>query len=106
MPSLVRLYISQCIVGFALSAVFVALLFWFDVARLWSLVSNSDVGLLAAGMLFVANGIVFAGAQFAITIMRMGASEEDQAPPSGGNRVRELQAIAVRTDVPPILRRG
>ena len=106
MPSLIRLYIIQCAIGFALSAVFVALLFWFDVGRLWTMVSNSDVGLLAAGMLFVANGIVFAGAQFAITVMRMGVTDEDPAPPSHGRPVPQLQPVAVRSDVPRIPRRS
>lgn len=105
MPSLVRLYIRQCAVGFALSAVFCCLLFWFDVARLWTLVSNSDVGLMAAAMLFVANGIVFAGAQFGITVMRMGSTEDEPAPPSGGHPVHATVPIPVRTDVPAVPRR-
>ncbi len=71
MPALVRLYIRQCAVGFALAAVFVALLFAFNVANLWHLVTHSDVGVLASMMLFLANGIVFAGVQFGISVMRM-----------------------------------
>ncbi|MEM0947368.1 MAG: hypothetical protein AAGK37_08185 [Pseudomonadota bacterium] len=72
MPELVRFYIRHTLIGFGLSAVFVGLLFWFDVAGLWRLVSGSDVGLLAAFLLFMFNGIVFAGAQFGIAIMRLG----------------------------------
>ena len=82
MPKLIRLYIMQVIAGFGLSALFVAALMWFDVANLWSLVSNSDMGLVAVLMLWVFNGIVFAGVQFAISIMRMG----DDAGGSGGRR--------------------
>lgn len=76
MPELVRFYIRHTLIGFALAAVFVALLFWFDVAGLWRLVSNSDVGLLAAFLLFMFNGIVFSGAQFGIAIMRL-AEDKD-----------------------------
>ena len=100
MPPLVRLYIRQCVIGFALSAVFVGMLFAFDVANLWSLVSNSDVGWIAALMLFFGNGIVFAGVQFGITVMRMGEKEDDG--PRGG--LRDPIAIPVRAEVPRVSR--
>lgn len=99
MPPLVRLYIRHCAIGFALSAVFVGLLFAFDVGRLWTLVSRSDMGLIAALMLFMGNGIVFAGVQFGITVMRMG---EDDGPRGG---LRDPVAIPVRIDVPKAPRR-
>jgi hypothetical protein len=100
MPPLIRLYIRHCAIGFLLSAVFVGLLFAFDVANLWTLVSRSDVGLLAAFMLFMANGIVFAGVQFGITVMRLG---EDGDAPRGS--APEPLAIPVRAHVPPSGRR-
>ena len=100
MPPLVRLYIRHCAIGFLLSGVFVGLLFAFDVANLWTLVSHSDVGLIAAIMLFMGNGIVFAGVQFGITIMRMG--EEDEGPRGG---LRDPVAIPVRTHIDPQRRR-
>jgi hypothetical protein len=90
MPPLIRLYIRHSAIGFALSAVFVGLLFVFDVANLWTLVSRSDVGLMAAFMLFMGNGIVFAGVQFGITVMRLGEDED-----SGGGLP---DAIPVRAD--------
>jgi len=99
MPPLIRLYIRHCAIGFALSAAFVGLLFAFDVANLWTLVSRSDVGLMAAFMLFMGNGIVFAGVQFGIMVMRMG---EDGDEPRGG--AQERLAIPVRTHVPAIAR--
>ncbi|MBS0126650.1 hypothetical protein [Thetidibacter halocola] len=82
MPRLIRLYIVQVMVGFGLSAIFVAALLWFDVARLWSLVINNDAGPLAVFLLWLFNGIVFAGVQFGIAIMRMGRDEDG----SGGKR--------------------
>lgn len=84
MPRLVRLYIRHCAIGFATSAAFVALLLWSDVAGLGSLVARSDAALLAVLMLWVMNGIVFAGVQFAWAIMAM--AERDD-PPQGGLRV-------------------
>lgn len=77
MPELVRLYIRQVIIGFVLSAGFVAMLLAFNVANLWHLVSHTQGGWIAVLMLFVFNGIVFAGVQFGISIMRMSETPGD-----------------------------
>ncbi|RMD95556.1 MAG: hypothetical protein D6811_00725 [Alphaproteobacteria bacterium] len=86
MPKLVALYIRQVAIGFGLSAVFVAALLWFDIAGLGHLISSMSEGPLAVAMLFMANGIVFAGVQFAITILRMGQDDDE---PKGGRRAPE-----------------
>ncbi|WP_245243011.1 hypothetical protein [Pararhodobacter sp. SW119] len=103
-PRLVRLYIRQCLIGFALAAVFVGLLLGFDVAGLRGLILSTQGGWIALGLLVVFNGLVFAGVQFAITIMRMG---EPQSP-GGGQRLRVLmprggpipRPIPVEADTP------
>ncbi len=101
MPKLIRLYITQVFIGFGLSAIFVGLLLWANVANLAHLVSTSDMGWLAVLMLFMFNGLVFAGVQFAIMIMRM---EQPRTPPSGGKRIRigtqpvVARAVAKRRD--------
>ncbi len=77
MPKLVRLYIQQVIVGFLLSASFVGLLLWLNVANLWHLVTHTQGGWIAVAMLWVFNGIVFAGVQFGIAVMRMARDEDD-----------------------------
>lgn len=82
MPALVHLYIRNVIIGFGLSAVFVGALLWLDIAGLWHLISTSPQGWIAALMLFVFNGIVFAGVQFAIAIMRLASDGR----PGGGRR--------------------
>jgi hypothetical protein len=91
MPALVRLYIRNVLTGFGLSAAFVGALLWLNVANLWHLISTSPQGWIAALMLFVFNGVVFAGVQFAIVIMRM----EDR----GGNGGRGRQ-VPVATNIP------
>jgi hypothetical protein len=100
MPKLVRLYITQVAIGFGIAGAFVAMLLWFNVANLWHLVTHSDKGLLAVVVLWFANGIVFAGVQFAIAVMRMKDDDDDE--PRGGHRqramVREYMAIPVRVD--------
>ena len=82
MPPLVRLYIRQVLIGFALAAVFTALLLWFDVGGLWRLVTHTAEGPLAVALLILFNGIVFSGVQFGIAVMRM-AEPEDR---DGGRR--------------------
>ncbi|WP_090059018.1 hypothetical protein [Celeribacter neptunius] len=83
MPKLVKLYITQVLIGFAIAAAFVGALMYFNVANLWHLVTHNEAGIIAVIILWFANGIVFSGVQFAITIMRMaGADDEDQ----GGKR--------------------
>lgn len=82
MPKLVRMYILQVVTGFGLSALFVALLLWLNVGNLGTLVQSTSGGAIAVAMLFIANGIVFAGVQFAIAVMRM----QDTPPPGGGRK--------------------
>ncbi|GHF63768.1 hypothetical protein [Seohaeicola zhoushanensis] len=92
MPRLIGLYIRQCAIGFAVSAAFVALLLWFDVAGLSRLVFASDMAVVAILMLWVMNGIVFAGVQFAWAVMSM--AERDETP-RGGKRLR-LEPVPVK----------
>lgn len=84
LPRLVRLYIWQCLIGFGLSGIFTALLLWFDVAGLRTLAFSTQGGFMALGLLFLFNGIVFAGVQFAISIMRMADDDDDED--QGGRR--------------------
>ncbi|MBE0453457.1 hypothetical protein [Roseovarius autotrophicus] len=89
MPKLVRLYITQVAIGFGLAGVFVAMLLWFNIANLWHLVTHSDKGVLAVLILWLANGIVFAGVQFAIAVMKMKDDDDDE--PRGGRRQRVMR---------------
>lgn len=77
MPDLIKHYIRHSVIGFALSAAFVSLLLYFNVANLWHLVTHTDVGFLAVFLLWLFNGIVFAGVQFGISIMSMRYDEDD-----------------------------
>lgn len=83
MPKLIRLYIQSVLIGFALSAMFLVLLIWADVAGLQHLVLQTASGGIAAVVLFVMNGIIFSAVQFAIAIMRLA---EDDNDPRGGLR--------------------
>ena len=91
MPKIFRFYIRHCLIGFAISGIFIALLMYFNVANLWHLISTSDIGLMALTVFWVLNGIVFAGAQTAVAVLLM-TKPEDKGP-SGGKGVR-LPAFA------------
>ncbi|WP_435231351.1 hypothetical protein ACMAZE_06330 [Pseudopelagicola sp. nBUS_20] len=71
MPRIARLYIIQVIIGFGLSTVFVGLLLYLNVGKLWYLVSHTSGGLFALSMLWFLNGVVFAGVQFGISVMQL-----------------------------------
>ena len=95
MPKLISLYIRQVLIGFAIAAVFVAMLLWFDVAGLWGLISNDPSGLIAVTMLWISNGIVFAGVQFAIRIMMMAEKRSD---PRGGRPIHVDMTRPIRVE--------
>lgn len=95
MPELVRLYIRQCLIGFALAGVFVALLIGLDVAGLRGLILTTQGGFLALFLLFVFNGLVFAGVQFGMTIMRMARPEGGDGAPRAPLRAAP---VAIRAE--------
>ncbi len=99
MPKLVKLYIRQSLIGFGVAGLFVAGLFYFNVANLWHLVTHSEDGLLAAVLLFVFNGIVFSGVQFGIAVMGM-AQRENAEPPRGGTPEHATVPVPVKADGP------
>lgn len=92
MPKLIKLYIVNVAIGFVLAAIFVGMLLWFNIANLWHLVSTSDKGWIAVVVLWVSNGIIFAGVQFAIAVMRLKDDDDDE--PRGGNRAPALEYLA------------
>jgi hypothetical protein len=80
MPKLIRLYIVNVAMGFAVAAAFVAALVVLNVAGIGHLVTQSDMGVVAALMLWVFHGVIFAGVQFALAVMSLA---EDDAPRGG-----------------------
>ena len=83
MPKLIRLYIVNVAFGFAVAAGFVAALVGLDVAGIGRLVMHSDMGIVAALMLWVFHGVLFAGVQFGIAVM--GLADDDT--PRGGKLI-------------------
>jgi hypothetical protein len=100
MPDLIKMYIRHSIIGFVLSAVFVAMLLYFNVVNLWHLVTHTDVGLLAVFLLWLFNGIVFAGVQFGIAIMLMKSDDEDDDDDDHRGRPVGLTPVRVPATAP------
>lgn len=98
MPDLIKMYIKNVLIGFAIAAGFVAMLLWFNVMNLWQLVSHSDAGILAVVVLWFAHGIVFAGVQFAWAVMAM-AERNDQGPRRGLPVTQEMQPVRAEATV-------
>ena len=96
MPRLVRLYIINVAIGFALAAAFLAVLVGFDVAGLRHLILGSSSGWLAGVMIFLFSGTIFAGVQFGIAVM--GLAEHD-TPPGGGLR-QHAALVPVKVPAP------
>lgn len=99
MPKLIKVYLQQIVIGFGLSAVFTVILLYMNVANLRHLVFNSSEGLLGLFLIFFFNGLVFAGVQFGIRIMRMGHEDDDDDDDRGTPiRVQEMIPIRVSTE--------
>ena len=76
-------YLRHCAIGFVLSAVFVGLILWFDIAGLRHLVMGSDIGWLAVFLLWFFHGTVFGSVQFAIVVMGQAEDPNDGGPRGG-----------------------
>lgn len=94
MPRLVRLYIASVATGFAAAAVFVALLLALDVGGLGHLVLGTRGGWIGGLMLFAFNGIVFAGVQFGVAVMRMAEPSGRGDGPPGAMRAALAVPVA------------
>ncbi len=92
MPKLIRLYIQSVAIGFGLSAGFLVMVLWLDLAGIGHLILGSSMGLVAAAMMFVFFGVLFAGVQFGLRIMMMADAGDG---PKGGLR-QHSQPVPVR----------
>ncbi len=94
MPKLIRLYIVNVAIGFALALAFTAMLIGLDVANLRHLVFADRMGWVAVFMLVVFHTALFAGVQFAIAVMNL--AQDDK----GGGKGRRSPVLFRRTPGP------
>ncbi len=104
MPRLIRLYIQSVAIGSPFLAAFVAALVWQDVMGIGHLILGSPSGWIAAAMLVVFNGIIFAAVQFGLRVMML--AEDDDTPrgglPSTTSRARPGQRTRHAAPPPPL----
>ncbi len=103
MPKLIRLYILSVAIGFTLSALFVGIIIWQDVAGLGRLILASGAGWIAALMMLMFFGVLFSGVQFAIRIMMMAGGDDG---PRGGLRQHVLPTPARAAAPAPAAKSG
>ena len=95
MPKLVRLYIVSIVVGFVIALAFATSLVALDVGHMRHLILETEQGYLGVVLLVLSNGVVFAGVQFAIAVMRLA---EDDHKPKGGRRAPQATMIPIRVE--------
>jgi len=93
MPELIKLYIRHSLIGFGISAIFVAILLYFNVMNLWTLISHDDSAVLAVFILWFFNGAVFASVQFAYAVMSLAEKSDN----SGGGGLRSYVLAPVKS---------
>ncbi len=101
MPRLIRLTSSPSPSVSPFLAAFVAALVWQDVMGIGHLILGSPSGWIAAAMLVVFNGIIFAAVQFGLRVMMLA---EDDDTPRGGLRQHDIP-VPVKANAPATPRR-
>ena len=91
MPDLIKLYIRHSLIGFGIAAIFVAMLLYFNVQNLWTLISHDKSAVLAVFVLWVFNGGLFAAVQFAYAVMNLAEKPDGSG---GGGRLRAVRVDA------------
>ena len=94
-PDLIQLYIKSCLLGFLAAGVFVAAMLAFNLLGLRDLIFRSDVTVLVIVIMWIANGLVFAGVQFGIAIMGMAEKDDDDDDKGKPVRVFVAEPIPV-----------
>ncbi|MCF6445147.1 hypothetical protein [Nereida sp. MMG025] len=90
----VTIYLIQNVIGFAISAVFVAILLYTDTLGLWSMIQRSGDGWLAVFILWFFNGALFGAVQFGVHVMLMAGTEREDKGGRGGG-TPELARVPV-----------
>lgn len=94
MPKLIRLYIVNVAIGFALAVAFTAMLVMLDVANLRHLIFADPMGWVAVFMLVVFHTALFAGVQFAIAVMSLARDD------TGSGKGRRMPVLLQPHPVP------
>lgn len=83
MSHLIHKYLKHAVIGFAVAGALVAVLFWMDSGQLRPIVALSGSVWLAAALMWLGVGVVFAGVQCAL-VAKAGKDDDDSSPRGGG----------------------
>ena len=97
MPTLIQFFIRHSLIGFAISAAFVAAIAWFDVMGLGRLFMGSPQGLIGCAMLWFFCGTMFAGAQTGVALFSMHQNEDEDGPRGGTGSPAYIPAHSKKT---------
>ncbi|MEM6588914.1 MAG: hypothetical protein AAF641_10740 [Pseudomonadota bacterium] len=76
-------------IGFGLSAVFLCMALWFNIAGLMSYIAETTTGWIVALLMWLVNGAVFTWVQTVISAAFMDDDDEDDH--HGGRRMRDME---------------
>ena len=76
MPKLIRFFITHILIGFAVAAVFVAVLLYFDVMGIWTMLKQEERWPTALFLLWFGNATVFGAVQLAYAVMTLKEDED------------------------------
>ena len=96
MPKLIRLFVTQAPIGFAIAALLVATLLTFNIGDLRHMVSQSDMRVLTVILMWLFSGIFFGVVQCAIAVTDR--SDDDDDDSDGGHPAYVPILIPVRRD--------
>lgn len=100
-----RQFKKNSAVGFFLSAVFLGMTLWFNIAGLMSFIAETTLGWIVALVMWLFNGVLFTWVQIILTGRSM-RDDDDEDDHHGGRRLRDLEADHAVVRVPVDKPRG
>ncbi|MEL7253713.1 MAG: hypothetical protein AAGL23_06035 [Pseudomonadota bacterium] len=91
-------------VGFGLSAVFLCMALWFNIAGLMNYIADTTMGWIVALIMWLVNGVVFTRVQTLLNALLHDDDDEDDH--HGGRRMRDMEADHAVVRVPVDKPRG
>ncbi|MEO0370957.1 MAG: hypothetical protein AAF231_05825 [Pseudomonadota bacterium] len=77
------------VIGFGLSAVFLCMTLWFNIAGLMTYIAETTMGWIVALLMWLVNGVVFSRVQTLLTAVLHDDDDEDDH--HGGRRMRDME---------------
>ncbi|HEY9056181.1 MAG TPA: hypothetical protein VIN77_03430 [Aurantimonas sp.] len=103
MPNLFRFLARNALIGFSAAAFFVAVLALADIGGFGTVITRSDSGPLAIGLVVYFLGLTFSSVQIGMVIMLSGRFPDDDEGPKRGGRGRLAEWFAPPAARSPIM---